>query len=86
METNAKIKSEQIFKDLCKIITAPSGQDARVSDIDKIVAKNCAIYLVDKIIETEILIDEDIYVETPSYLHYWQEVKQEINKLTTKNK
>jgi hypothetical protein len=39
-KTNAKIKAEQIFKDLCKIITAPCGQDARVSDIDKIVAKN----------------------------------------------
>jgi hypothetical protein len=86
METNAKIKAEQIFKDLCKIITAPSGQDARVSDIDKIVAKNCAVYLVDKIIETEILIDEDVYLETPSYLQYWQEVKKEINQLTTKNK
>ena len=36
METNAKIKAEQILKDLCKIITAPSGQDARVSNIDLI--------------------------------------------------
>jgi hypothetical protein len=81
MGSIAKIKAEQILKDLCKIITAPSGQDARVSDIDKIVAKNCAIYLVDKIIETELLIDEDVYVETPSYLQYWKEVKQEIEKL-----
>lgn len=51
METNAKIKAEQIFKDLCKIITAPSGQDARVSDIDKIVAKNCAVYMINKLCE-----------------------------------
>jgi len=51
METNAKIKAEQIFKDLCKIITAPCGQDARVSDIDKIVAKNCAVYMIDKLSE-----------------------------------
>jgi hypothetical protein len=51
METNAKIKAEQILKDLCKIITAPSGQDARVSNIDKLVAKNCAVYMIDKLCE-----------------------------------
>jgi hypothetical protein len=38
------------------------------------------IKLLLKIIETEILIDEDVYVETPSYLQYWKEVKQEINQ------
>lgn len=76
METNAKIKAEQIFKDLCKIITAPSGQDARVSDIDKIVAKNCAVYLVDKIIYN--------YEEKYKYCStkiFWQEVIQEINQI-----
>jgi len=51
MKTNAKIKAKQILKDLCKIITAPSGQDARISDIDKIVAKNCAVYMIDKLCE-----------------------------------
>ena len=76
METNAKIKAEQIFKDLCKIISASSGQDARVSDSDKIVAKNCAIYLVDKIIYN--------YEEKYKYCStkiFWQEVKKEINQI-----
>lgn len=44
-------------------------------------AKQCSLIAVDEIIETEILIDEDIYVETPSYLQYWKEVKQEIEKI-----
>lgn len=43
--------------------------------------KQCALIACDEIIETEILIDEDVYVETPSYLQYWKEVKQEIEKL-----
>jgi hypothetical protein len=44
-------------------------------------SKQCALIAVDEIIETEILIDEDIYVETPSYLQYWKEVKTEIKLL-----
>ena len=41
----------------------------------------CALIAVDEIIETELLIDEDIYVETPSYLQYWEDVKKEINQI-----
>lgn len=77
MGTNAKIKAEQIFKDLCKIITAPSGQDARVSDIDKLVAKNCAVYLVDELIKEQTMWQNG---EVNPVL-YWQEVKQEINQI-----
>ena len=51
MITNSKIKGQEILNDLCKIITAPSGQDARISEIDKIVAKNCAIYIIEKLRE-----------------------------------
>jgi len=44
-------------------------------------AKQCAIIAVDEIIKTDTLIDEDTFVMTPSYLQYWQEVKQELEKL-----
>lgn len=46
MEIDSNIKAQIIFNDLCKIITAPCGQDARISEIDKMVAKNCAIYMI----------------------------------------
>lgn len=44
-------------------------------------AKECALICVDEIIATNMLIDEDVYVETKSYLGFWQEVKKEINLL-----
>jgi hypothetical protein len=44
-------------------------------------AKQCALIAVDEIINTDCLIDEDVYVMTPSYIQYWQEVNQEINNL-----
>ena len=47
-------------------------------------AKQCAIIAVDEIIKTDMLIDEDTFVETPSYLQYWKEVKQELEKLKNK--
>jgi hypothetical protein len=51
------------------------------SDITFFIAKGCALIAVDEIIKTDILIDEDTYVMTPSYLQYWEQVKQEIEKL-----
>ena len=48
----------------------------------------CVIFLRKRIIElyeeTDMLIDEDTFVETPSYLQYWKEVKQELEKLKNK--
>ena len=44
-------------------------------------AIKCALIAVDEIIKTDMLIDEDTFVETPSYLQYWKEVKQELEKL-----
>ena len=44
-------------------------------------AKKCALIAVDEIIELDMIIDEDTYVMTPSYLQYWEQVKQEIEKL-----
>ena len=44
-------------------------------------AKLCALIAVDEMIKTDMLIDEDTYVMTPSYLQYWLQVKREIEKL-----
>jgi hypothetical protein len=51
------------------------------SDITLHFAKECALIAVDEMINTDMLIDEDTYVMTPSYLQYWEQVKQEIEKL-----
>ena len=32
--------------------------------------------VVEEIINTNALIDEDVYLETPLYLEYWQQVKE----------
>jgi hypothetical protein len=40
-----------------------------------------SLIAVDEIINTDCLIDEDTYVMKPSYIQYWQEVKQELLKL-----
>jgi hypothetical protein len=50
--------------------------DKRISSFNS--AKQCALVAVDEIIKTDMLIDEDTYVMTPSYLQYWEQVKQEI--------
>jgi hypothetical protein len=44
------------------------------------IAIECALIVVDEIINTDMLIDEDIYVETPSYLEYWKQVEEELTK------
>ena len=44
-------------------------------------AQQCALIAVNEIIKLDMLIDEDTYVMTPSYLQYWEQVKQEIEKL-----
>ena len=41
-------------------------------------SKQCALIAVDEIINTDMLIDEDTYLMTRSYLQYWLQVKQEI--------
>ena len=35
-----------------------------------------SVDVVDEIINTNALIDEDVYLETPLYLEYWQQVKE----------
>ena len=44
-------------------------------------AKQCTLIAVNEIINTDCLIDEDVYVMTPSYIQHWQEVKKELNNL-----
>lgn len=39
-----------------------------------------SLIAVDEIINTDCLIDEDAYVMKPSYIQYWQEVKNELLK------
>ena len=55
-------------------------------DIDKKIssfnsAKQCALIAVDEIINTGLLLDSSIYVTVKTSLDYWQQVKQEIEKL-----
>jgi hypothetical protein len=55
-------------------------------DIDKKIssfnsAKQCALVAVDEIINTGLLLDSSIYVMVKTSLDYWQQVKQEIEKL-----
>jgi len=48
---NSKIKAEEINNGILKILIAPFGQDGRVSEIDKIVAKNAAVFMLDFVID-----------------------------------
>jgi hypothetical protein len=73
------MKPKEKAEELVKKMYAVHSNSA--SDITLHFAKKCALIAVDEIINTDMLIDEDTYVMTPSYLQYWQQVKQEIEKL-----
>lgn len=70
-----KEKAEDLFH-TCALITLDAGFGASKSGVKKL-----ALVAVDEIINTDMLIDEYTYVMTPSYLQYWQEVKEEIEAL-----
>lgn len=53
----------------------------KASDYAKKDLKRKANIVIDEVIGTEMLIDEDTYVETKSYLAYWQEVRGFLNAL-----
>jgi hypothetical protein len=53
--------------------------DKRISSFNS--AKQCALIAVDEIINTGLLLDSSIYVMVKTSLDYWQQVKQEIEKL-----
>ena len=44
-------------------------------------AKQSALIAVDEIINTRLLLDSSVYVKVQTSIDYWQEVKQEIEKL-----
>ena len=43
-------------------------------------SKRLSKEIIDEIIKTDALIDEEVYVETPSYMQYWLEVKAWIDE------
>ena len=72
-----KEKAEELFKKM--LSKNPSRQDG-ISMIDTIQAKQCALIAVQEIINANPHsnpFNTDVY----STMSYWQEVKQEINKL-----
>jgi hypothetical protein len=71
----ANEKAEELID---KYLTASFGTMEEYIPVPLEFAKQCALICVDEIIKTDMLIDEDTFVETSSYLQYWQEVKQEI--------
>jgi hypothetical protein len=54
---------------------------SKASDYAKKDLKRKANIVIDEVIGTEMLIDEDTYVETTSYLAYWLEVRGLLNAL-----
>jgi len=75
---------ETLIQELKPLMYCYSGSGMLINDIDDDVAisfaKKAVLIFINKVIETEILIDEDTYVETPSYLQYWIECKKETEK------
>jgi hypothetical protein len=65
----------------CGIEHQPNKRYCDCIEMNPFQAKQCALMAVDEIIKLDMLIDEDTYVMTPSYLQYWEQVKQEIQKL-----
>jgi len=70
------MKPKEKAEELVKKMYAVHSNSA--SDITLMFAKDCALVAVDEIINTDMLMNEDTYVMTPSYLQYWQQVKQKI--------
>ena len=71
-----KEKAEEIY---CKYADTLNIRDLQTTTNPYV--KRCALIAVDEIINTDMLIDESTYLETKSYLHYWQQVKTEIENL-----
>lgn len=64
-----------------ELINRFSSVQTRLTYIDAKGAKQCAMIAVNEIIKTDMLIDEEIYVDTVSYLGFWEAVRDEINGL-----
>jgi hypothetical protein len=51
------------------------------SDYAKNDLKRKVNIVIDEVIKIETLIDEEIYVDSPSYLNYWLDVKKELKNI-----
>ena len=73
----AKEKANELVVSFYTIMPESSNEYGMDWDM----AKKCALIAVDEIINSGALNDEEIYVSKPSYVGYWEEVKQEIENL-----
>lgn len=73
--SSPKEKAEELFNKYCYAIRTEETDSAYWTNI--IYAKQCALIAVDLILDETIYYfnDDDIFIE------YWQEIKNEINKL-----
>ena len=73
-----KEKAQELINRFREFADGTDPETDRYSpNIEKQKAKQCALIAVDEILEIELLVESvDDY-----YLRYWQEVKQEIEKL-----
>ena len=79
-----KLKAEELFNKYCYAIRTEETDNAYWTNI--IYAKQCALIAVDEIIENNksfLTTDNDLHKDDALDidLKYWQEVKNEINKL-----
>jgi hypothetical protein len=77
----------KVYEKAWDLLSKINGQEisdemwSRASDYAKKDLKRKANIVIDEVIGTEMLIDEDTYVEKKSYLAYWQEVRDLLNAL-----
>jgi hypothetical protein len=71
-----KEKADELFD---KYYSVKWHNGKKVCSMSKQAAKDCALIAVDEIINTHLLSEKDIFGIHP--VDYWQEVKQEIEKL-----
>jgi hypothetical protein len=58
MITNSKTIADHLVTDICKILVSPFGQDARISEVDKLVAKKVSAYMLNWI-KTELDVSDE---------------------------
>jgi hypothetical protein len=71
-----KEKADELFD---KYYSVKWHNGKKVCSMSKQAAKDCALIAVDEIINTHLLSEKDIFGTHP--VDYWNEVKQEIEKL-----
>ena len=81
MNLTPKQKADELIDKFSTSLKLFDELEGWVEYIDSSKAKGHALVAVDEIIQIDVLINEDIYVEKPSYLQYWLDVKDEILNL-----